>query len=121
MPQLAMPQGFRKGRLSYTVVSAATGAKVEVLLKQKAFRITLMGQHEGVSTCSNKNEFQKDFVCNLNLTTRHHKVSKCPNAPHLPIELLTTHFAYLVFPNKEQQLLVAIKTWSSNVFTAHVR
>ncbi len=47
MPQLALPQGFRKGRLSYTVTSHATGAKVEVLLKQKAFRITLMGQREG--------------------------------------------------------------------------
>ena len=47
MPQMALPQGFRKGRLSYTVTSSTTGAKIEVLLKQKAFRIQAIGEHDG--------------------------------------------------------------------------
>ena len=47
MPQMALPQGFRKGRLSYTIASSTTGAKLEVLLKQKAFRIVAIGEHQG--------------------------------------------------------------------------
>lgn len=39
MPSEALPQVARKGRLSYTI-SAKSGARVEVLLKHKAFRIS---------------------------------------------------------------------------------
>ena len=49
MPTDALPQGVRKGRLSYTVTSAETGAKIEVLLKQKAFRIVRQGILNGPS------------------------------------------------------------------------
>lgn len=42
MPIDAQPQQARKGRLSYTVRSE-TGAGVEVLLKQRAFRIKSFG------------------------------------------------------------------------------
>ena len=47
MPIEALPQGPRKGKLSYTVSSPETGAKVEVLLKQKAFRIVKQGMLNG--------------------------------------------------------------------------
>lgn len=47
MPEEAMPQGPRKGRLSYTVTNATTGAKVEVLLKQRAFRLVKVGMQNG--------------------------------------------------------------------------
>lgn len=47
MPAEALPQADRKGRLSYTVVSPVTGAKVEVLLKHKAFRVSKIGCVEG--------------------------------------------------------------------------
>ena len=43
MPQAAQPQQERKGKLSYTVCSKSTGAKVEVLLKGKAFRVVKCG------------------------------------------------------------------------------
>ncbi len=32
-------EGKKRGRLSYTIENAKTGAKIEVLLKGKAFRI----------------------------------------------------------------------------------
>ena len=47
MPIDALPQTARKGKLSYTVTSPHTGAKVEVLLKQKAFRISRQGMVNG--------------------------------------------------------------------------
>ena len=47
MPKDALPQGPRKGRLSYTVTSTQAGAKIEVHLKGKAFRITKVGSHDG--------------------------------------------------------------------------
>ena len=47
MPIEALPQGTRKGRLSYTVTSAQTGAKIEVHLKGKAFRIVKVGSLDG--------------------------------------------------------------------------
>eukprot|EP00435_Cladocopium_sp_Y103_P075234 s37_g55.t1 len=47
MPTEALPQGPRKGRLSYTVTSSHTGAKVEVHLKGKAFRIIKVGSCDG--------------------------------------------------------------------------
>ncbi len=47
MPMEALPQGPRKGKLSYTIKSAATQAKVEVLLKGKAFRIVQTGSLQG--------------------------------------------------------------------------
>lgn len=46
MPSGALPQGPRKGRLSYTV-SSSNGAKIEVLLKGKAFRIVKIGARDG--------------------------------------------------------------------------
>ena len=98
MPQLAMPQGFRKGRLSYTVTSAATGAKVEVLLKQKAFRIIVMGQHEGVSTWSKRMRFRKIwFVGQIQLGTINFS-----KALPSPIQLLSAHFAtlHICFPKQ---------------------
>lgn len=49
MPTDALPQGVRKGKLSYTVTSAESGAKVEVLLKQKAFRVVKLGILNGPS------------------------------------------------------------------------
>ena len=49
MPAEAHPQSAKRGRLSYTLTSSRTGAKIEVLLKQKAFRISKIGQDsEGV-------------------------------------------------------------------------
>ena len=39
----AMPQMEKRGRLSYTITSSRTKARVEVLLKGKAFRIVKMG------------------------------------------------------------------------------
>lgn len=47
MPECALPQAFRKGRLSYTVIAPSSKAKIEVLLKQKAFRITKVGEENG--------------------------------------------------------------------------
>lgn len=47
MPEEALPQGPRKGKLSYTIVSTATNAKIEVLLKGKAFRIVKVGELQG--------------------------------------------------------------------------
>jgi len=47
MPEHALPQGYRKGRLSYTICSSSTKARVEVLLKQKAFRIVKIGEKDG--------------------------------------------------------------------------
>ncbi len=47
MPERALPQSFRKGRLSYTIIAPSSGAKIEVLLKQKAFRITKVGEENG--------------------------------------------------------------------------
>ena len=100
MPQLAMPQGFRKGRLSYTVTSA-TGAKVEILLKQKAFRIISMGQHEGVSTWSKKMRFRKIWFVGQNATW-YHKLSKALPSPitrrnaNSPLY----HFAYMFSQTK---------------------
>ena len=47
MPKEALPQHQRKGKLSYTVTSPETGAKIEVLLKGRAFRITKVGSHNG--------------------------------------------------------------------------
>lgn len=47
MPACAYPQAYRKGRLSYTICSSATGAKVECLLKAKAFRILKVGERDG--------------------------------------------------------------------------
>lgn len=48
MPEDAMPTRGRKGKLSYTLVSE-NEAKVEVLLKGRAFRIIRMGKAEGLS------------------------------------------------------------------------
>lgn len=43
MPQECMPHDEQKrGRLSYTISNDASGAKVEVLLKGRAFRIVRM-------------------------------------------------------------------------------
>lgn len=43
MPSECLPvEGQKRGRLSYTITNASTGAKVEVLLKAKAFRIVKM-------------------------------------------------------------------------------
>lgn len=100
MPQLAMPQGFRKGRLSYTVTSA-TGAKVEILLKQKAFRIISMGQHEGVSTWSKKMRFRKIwFVGQMQLgTINFQRPSHLP----LPVEMLIAHFTTLHICSPKQR------------------
>ncbi len=47
MPECAVPQSYRKGRLSYTIIAPSSGAKIEVLLKQKAFRITKVGEENG--------------------------------------------------------------------------
>ena len=47
MPACAYPQGYRKGRLSYTIVSPTTNARIEVLLKGKAFRIQRIGERDG--------------------------------------------------------------------------
>lgn len=47
MPEEALPQGQRKGKLSYTIVSPVTNAKIEVLLKGKAFRIVKTGELQG--------------------------------------------------------------------------
>ena len=43
MPSECLPvEGQKRGRLSYTITNAPTGAKVEVLLKAKAFRVVKM-------------------------------------------------------------------------------
>ena len=43
MPAECLPlEGQKRGRLSYTITNSSTGAKVEVLLKAKAFRIVKM-------------------------------------------------------------------------------
>ena len=47
MPEHALPQGYRKGRLSYTISSPTSKARVEVLLKQRAFRIVKIGEKDG--------------------------------------------------------------------------
>ena len=47
MPACARPQGYRKGRLSYTICSPTTKARVEVLLKGKAFRVVKVGEKDG--------------------------------------------------------------------------
>ena len=40
MPEECKPmEGKKRGQLSYTIENAKTGAKIEVLLKGKAFRI----------------------------------------------------------------------------------
>ena len=62
MPESAKPHATRKGRLSYTVTSPTTGAKVEVLIKGKAFRIIKMGSKDGSLVvffrhCGNNNSF----------------------------------------------------------------
>lgn len=57
MPTEALPQGARKGRLSYTVTSPSTGAKVEVLLKQRAFRISRVGAKNGRFELNKTNVF----------------------------------------------------------------
>lgn len=49
MPHEALPQHHRKGKLTYTVTSAETGAKVEVHLKGKAFRVIKVGTRNGFS------------------------------------------------------------------------
>ena len=43
MPDDAKPQNPKRGRLSYTITSPFTKARVEVLLKGRAFRIVKMG------------------------------------------------------------------------------
>ena len=47
MPEEALPTRGRKGKLSYTV-SSENEAKVEVLLKGRAFRIIRMGKVDGL-------------------------------------------------------------------------
>ena len=47
MPACALPQSFRKGKLSYTISSTNTKARIEVLLKQRAFRIVKIGEKDG--------------------------------------------------------------------------
>lgn len=47
LPKDAYPQSVRKGKYSFTVGSPHTGAKIEVLLKQKAFRIVKQGMING--------------------------------------------------------------------------
>ena len=39
MPAELLPSGKRRGRLPYTVQDQASGAKIEVLLKHRAFRV----------------------------------------------------------------------------------
>ena len=53
MPSDALPQSIRKGKLSYTVTSPHTGAKVEVHLKGKAFRIIKVGTKDGCLVSTN--------------------------------------------------------------------
>ena len=53
MPEECLPVGTKRGRLSYTIYNEATGAKVEVLLKGKAFRISkiaLFDRNGGLGT-----------------------------------------------------------------------
>ena len=42
MPAECLPKG-KRGRLSYTIHNEASGARVEVLLKGKAFRVVKLG------------------------------------------------------------------------------
>ena len=61
MPACALPQSFRKGKLSYTISSTNTKARIEVLLKQRAFRIVKIGEKDGCYG-QEQNGF-KGFVC----------------------------------------------------------
>ena len=54
MPEECFPVGTKRGRLSYTIYNEASGAKVEVLLKAKAFRVVKIGlfdKNGGLGTC----------------------------------------------------------------------
>lgn len=57
MPKECMPvEGKKRGRLSYTIEDGSSGAKVEVLLKGKAFRIVK------ISVTSPTGSLKQDFL-----------------------------------------------------------
>ena len=46
MPEECLPHDGKRGRLSYTISNEASGAKVEVLLKGRAFRISKLARFD---------------------------------------------------------------------------
>ena len=46
MPEECLPCDGKRGRLSYTIYNEASGAKVEVLLKGRAFRISKLARFD---------------------------------------------------------------------------
>ena len=46
MPEECLPVGTKRGKLSYTIYNEASGAKVEVLLKAKAFRVVKIARFD---------------------------------------------------------------------------
>ena len=61
MPNECLPvPGKPRGRLSYTISNDASGAKIEVLLKSRAFRIVKIAVHSRTGDLVHSGKLGKD-------------------------------------------------------------